>query len=50
MDKFEKEIILDSLKSSKGNAARAARILGITERIIGLRIKKYKLDVKKYRS
>ncbi|MGQ9616594.1 MAG: nif-specific transcriptional activator NifA [Spirochaetota bacterium] len=40
----EKEMILDALKSSRGNMAKAARILGITERIMGLRVKKYGID------
>jgi Nif-specific regulatory protein len=50
IERFEKEIILDALKSSKGNAARAARILGLTERKIGLRISKYGIDSHRFRS
>ncbi len=41
--KLEKELILDALKSTKGNRAKAARILGLTERKMGLRINKYSL-------
>ena len=48
LDKIEKEYILDALKSSRGNMARAARILGITERIIGLRIRKYGINPQRY--
>jgi Nif-specific regulatory protein len=44
MDRVERELILDALKSSKGNYSKAAKTLGITERIMGLRIKKYNLD------
>ena len=44
MDRVEKELILDALKSTKGNYSKAATILGITERIMGLRIRKYNLD------
>ncbi|MEI8095107.1 MAG: sigma 54-interacting transcriptional regulator [Spirochaetales bacterium] len=44
MDRVERELILDALKSSKGNYSKAAKSLGITERIMGLRIKKYNLD------
>ena len=50
LENFEKELILDALKSSKGNAARAARSLGITERIMGLRVAKYNIDAKRFRS
>ncbi len=44
VSKLEKELILDALKSSKGNMAGAARTLGITERKMGLRISKYSID------
>ncbi len=44
VEKLEKELILDSLKSSRGNKAKAARQLGLTERKMGLRVDKYKID------
>jgi Nif-specific regulatory protein len=44
LDRVERELILDALKSSKGNYSKTAKALGITERIMGLRIKKYNLD------
>jgi Nif-specific regulatory protein len=40
---LEKELIIDALKVNKGNRAAAARQLGITERIMGLRVAKYGL-------
>lgn len=40
----ERELILDALKSARGNQAQAAKLLGITERIMGLRVKKYGID------
>ena len=46
----EREIILDALKSSGGNIAQAARALQITERIMGLRVKKYGVDPQRYRN
>jgi Nif-specific regulatory protein len=45
----EKEIIIDALKSAEGNIAAAARLLGTTERILGLRIRKYGFIPQKYR-
>lgn len=45
----EKEMILDALKSSRGNMAKAARALGITERIMGLRVRKYSIDPARFR-
>jgi Nif-specific regulatory protein len=44
LDTLEKELIVDSLKLNKGNRAAAARQLGITERIIGLRVEKFGLN------
>ena len=43
IDALEKELIIDALKANKGNRAAAARQLGITERIIGLRVGKHRL-------
>lgn len=47
---LEQELIIDSLKQTGGNMSKAAAILGITERIMGLRIKKYKLNLKQFRA
>jgi Nif-specific regulatory protein len=46
---LEHEMIVDALKNTEGNMARAAHLLGISERIIGLRIKKYNIDTKRFR-
>jgi len=47
---FERDMILDALKSARGNRAEAARILGISERLIGLRVAKYEIDPKRFRT
>ncbi len=44
LDGVEREMIADSLKNHRGNMAAAARQLGLTERIMGLRVKKYMID------
>ncbi|MCB1052369.1 MAG: sigma 54-interacting transcriptional regulator [Acidobacteria bacterium] len=49
LDSLERELILDALKTTRGNMASAARELGITERIMGLRIKKYRIRPSDYR-
>jgi len=41
---LEKELIIDALKMNKGNRAAAGRQLGLTERIMGLRVEKYGLS------
>ena len=49
LDALEKELITDALKHTQGNRAQAARELGITERIMGLRVEKYRIDTERYR-
>ena len=41
---LEKEMITDALKCCRGNMAKAARILGLTERIMSLRVAKFRID------
>jgi Nif-specific regulatory protein len=43
LEALEREMILDALKSSNGNMAKAARALGITERTMGIRVKSYSI-------
>ncbi|MDP4208283.1 MAG: sigma 54-interacting transcriptional regulator [Bacteroidota bacterium] len=49
VDKVEKQMILDTLIGTRGNLVKAAEILGITERMMGIRIKKYEIDPKRYK-
>ena len=44
LSKMEKELLLDALRATHGNIARAARRLGITERMMGIRVRKYDID------
>ncbi|MGQ0541204.1 MAG: sigma 54-interacting transcriptional regulator [Blastocatellia bacterium] len=46
---FEKAMIQDTLKSTKGNVAKAAKSLDSTERILGYKIKKYGIDTMRFR-
>ncbi len=50
LDNVEREILLDALKSARGNQARAARALGISERIMGLRVAKHGIDPRRFRT
>ena len=47
---LEYEIIVSELKRCGGNMAQTGKNLGLTERIIGLRVKKYKIDTTRFRS
>lgn len=48
LDNTERELVLDALKSSRGNKTKAARALGITERLMGLRVKKHGIEPKRF--
>ena len=48
--RVEKEMIVAALRASRGNRARAARALGISERLMGLRVKKHAINPKDYRT
>lgn len=49
LDSVERELIADALKGAKGNMAKASRALGLTERVMGLRTKKYQIDPRKFK-
>ena len=49
LDAIEKEMIMEALKRTKGNMSRAAVQLGLSDRIMGLRIKKFDIDYRKFR-
>ncbi len=48
VDTYERDIIVDSLKSARGNMAAAARSLNTTQRIFGYKVHLYEIDAKKY--
>jgi Nif-specific regulatory protein len=49
IERVEREIIIEELQSAKGNMSKAAKALGISERIMGLRVTKYGIDTKRYK-
>lgn len=49
IEAYEKDLIQDALKTTRGNRARAAKLLGTTERILGYKVKKYSLDPARFR-
>lgn len=50
LNAFEREMIIEELKVTQGNLAQAARQLGLTERIMGLRVKKFGINPKRFRA
>lgn len=50
VEAFERGLIQDTLKSTKGNIAKAARQLDSTERILAYKIRNYGIDPRRFRS
>jgi len=50
VESYEKDLILDALKSTRGNRAKAARMLDTTERILGYKVAKYGVDARRFRN
>ena len=49
LDELERACIVEALESSRGQIGRAAASLGLTERIMALRLKKYGISYKTFR-
>jgi Nif-specific regulatory protein len=49
IEAYESDLIQDALKSTRGNVAKAAKMLDSTERILGYKIKKYGITPKRFR-
>lgn len=50
LEQVERDLLVDALKASRGNRAKAARALGISERIMGLRVQKFGIDARRFRT
>ena len=50
VEAFERGLIQDTLKSTRGNIAKAARQLDSTERILSYKIRNYGIDPKRFRT
>jgi Nif-specific regulatory protein len=49
VNSYEKDLIVDALKTARGNRAKAAKLLSTTERIMGYKVKKYAIDWRRFR-
>jgi Nif-specific regulatory protein len=49
IDMVEHNYILNALRTTRGNLTAAARELGMTRRMLGLRVAKYKIDYRRFR-
>ncbi|NTV43495.1 MAG: hypothetical protein HGA63_09380 [Syntrophobacteraceae bacterium] len=49
VDAYERALVLDALKTARGNQSRAAKILGTSQRIVNYKIRKYSIDTGQFR-
>src|SRR5215467_5243350 len=47
---YEKDLIQDALKTTRGNRAKAARLLDTTERIINYKVRQHRIDARRFRT
>jgi Nif-specific regulatory protein len=47
---YERDLIMDALKTTRGNRAKAARLLDTTERILNYKVRGYGIDVRRYKT
>ncbi len=50
VDAYEKDLIQDALKTTRGNVTKAAKLLHSTERIISYKVRKHHIDSRRFRS
>jgi Nif-specific regulatory protein len=46
---YERDLIQDALKTTRGNRAKAARLLNTTERILNYQVRKYGIDWRRFK-
>ena len=49
IEELERAAIVEALEASRGHVGKAAERLGLTERIVALRMKKYGISYKTFR-
>jgi Nif-specific regulatory protein len=49
LEEIERDLILAALRDARGNKAKAARALGLTERLMGIRVRKLGIDWRRFR-
>jgi Nif-specific regulatory protein len=47
---YERDLIQDALKTTRGNMAKAARLLDTTERVVSYKVKIYTIDAARFKA
>ena len=50
VEQYEKDLLLDALKSARGNRSKAARLLSSTERIVNYKVRKFGIDCRRFKN
>jgi Nif-specific regulatory protein len=50
MSAYERDLIQDALKSTRGNRAKAARLMRTTDRIFNYKVRKLGIDWKRFKT
>ncbi len=49
VEAYERVLVVEALRRTKGNQSRAAELLGTSRRIVNYKIRKYRLDLGLFR-
>jgi len=49
VEAYERVLVVEALRRTKGNQSRAAELLGTSRRIVNYKIRKYRLDLRLFR-
>jgi Nif-specific regulatory protein len=50
VEAFERDLLQDALKTTRGSCARAAKLMATTERIFSYKVRKYGIDARRFRA
>ena len=49
VEAYEKELLTEALKDSRGNQTEAARLLGTTKRVVQYKVARYRIDYQRFK-
>ena len=49
VEAYEKDLIQDTLKTTRGNRAKAARLLDTTERVLNYKVRQLEIDYQRFK-
>jgi Nif-specific regulatory protein len=50
VEAYEKELVCEALRKTRGSRSQAARLLKVSERVLSYKVKKYEIDCAAFRS